>query len=166
MVAMIRDAEAADVPAITDIYNEAIREGGLTGQLAPLSIDDRRAWFAAHRGRYGVFVKIVDGAVIGYSALSPYRGGRGAFDETCEISYFLASGARGRGFGRDVITHAMERAAGAGFRLMVAVALDCNRRSVAILHKYGFVESGRIPGAAKIGGAYVDHLYLARRVAV
>jgi phosphinothricin acetyltransferase len=162
VVAMIRDAEPADVAAITDIYNEAIREGGLTGQLKPLSLDDRHAWFAAHRGRYGVFVKIVGGAVVGYSALSLYRGGRGAFVETCEISYFLASGARGCGFGRDLISHAMQRAAGAGFRLMVAMALDCNRRSVAILHKYGFVESGRIPGAARIDGVYVDHVYLSR----
>jgi L-amino acid N-acyltransferase YncA len=166
MVEMIRDAAPADVPAITDIYNEAIREGGLTGQLEPLSLDDRRAWFSVHRGRYAVVVKIVDGAVLGYSALSPYRGGRGAFDETCEISYFLANRARGRGFGRELITHAMDRAGGSGFRLMVAIALDCNRRSVAILHKYGFVESGRIPGAARISGVYVDHLYLSRPVAI
>jgi hypothetical protein len=34
MVAMIRDAEPADVAAITEIYNEAIREGGLTGQVS------------------------------------------------------------------------------------------------------------------------------------
>jgi phosphinothricin acetyltransferase len=163
---MIRDAVPDDVPAITEIYNEAIREGGFTGQLEPLSVDERRAWFALHRGRYGVFVKVVDGAVIGYSALSPYRGGRGAFDETAEISYFLASGHRGAGHGRELITHAMERAGRACFRLMVAIALGCNRRSIDILHKYGFVESGRIPGAAKIDGATVDHLYLTRPVKV
>jgi phosphinothricin acetyltransferase len=163
---MIRDAVPDDVSAITEIYNEAIREGGFTGQLEPLSVDERRAWFALHRGRYGVFVKIVDGAVVGYSALSPYRGGRGAFDATAEISYFLASGHRGQGHGRELITHAMERAGRAGFRLMVAIALGCNRRSVGILRKYGFVESGRIPGAATIDGAPVDHLYLSRPVKV
>jgi phosphinothricin acetyltransferase len=164
MVAMIRDALPDDVPAITEIYNEAIREGGLTGQLEPLSLDDRRTWFALHRGRYGVYVKVVDGAVVGYSALSPYRGGRGAFDETVEISYFLAGGHRGCGYGRELITHAMERAGGAGFRLMVAIALGCNSRSVDILVKYGFDICGRVPGAARIGGQYVDHLYLARAV--
>jgi L-amino acid N-acyltransferase len=164
MVAMIRDAVPDDLPAITNIGNEAIREGGLVGQLEPLSIDARRAWFANHHGRYGVFVKVVDGAVVGYSALSPYRSGRSAFDEVCEISYFLAGSDRGRGYGRELITHAMERAGRAGFRMMVAIALDCNRRSVGILHKYGFAESGRIPGAAKIGDAYVDHLYLSRSV--
>jgi len=163
---MIRDAVPEDVPVITGIYNEAIREGGLTGQLEPLSIENRRAWFAPHRGRYGVFVKIVTGDIVGYSALSPYRGGRGAFDETAEISYFLARRHRGNGHGRELITHAMEQAARSGFRLMVAIALDCNRRSVGILTKYGFEECGRVPGAARISGEYVDHLYLARRTDV
>jgi L-amino acid N-acyltransferase len=159
---MIRDAVPDDLPAITEIGNEAIREGGLVGHLEPLSVEDRRPWFASHRGRYGVFVKVVDGAVVGYSSLSPYRGGRSAFDGVCEVADFLASRDRGRGYGRELINHAMERAGRAGFRLMVAIALDCNRRSVAILRKYGFAESGRIPGAAKIGDAYVDHLYLSR----
>jgi phosphinothricin acetyltransferase len=159
---MIRDAGPDDVPAITDIFNGAVREGGLSGHVEPLSLENRRAWFATHRRPYGVFVKVADGTVVGYSALSPYRGGRGAFDETCEISYFLALSERGRGIGRELIHYAMDQAGRAGFRLMVAIALDCNRRSVGILTKYGFVESGRIPGAAKIGGAYVDHVYLSR----
>jgi len=163
---MIRDAVPDDVPAITDIFNEAILEGGLSGHTEPLSVDDRRAWFATHAAPYGVFVKIAGGAVVGYSALSPYRGGRGAFVETCELSYFLARDHRGRGYGRELITHAMDRAGRAGFRLMVALVLGCNRRSADILSKFGFVESGRLPAAARIGGDYVDHLYLSRPTAI
>jgi L-amino acid N-acyltransferase YncA len=162
---MIRDAEIADLETLTTIYNEVIGEGGLTGDLDPVSPEQRRAWFDVHQGRYPIMVKVIDGAVVGYASLSPYRGGRRAFDATCELSYFLARRHRGRGLGRDLIDHAIARAGGLGFRLLVAIALDCNRRSVDILHKYGFVESGRIPGGARIGGAYVDHLYLSRPVA-
>jgi phosphinothricin acetyltransferase len=166
MVAMIRDAEPTDIASLTAIYNEVIGEGGLTGDLEPVTIEQRQAWLAAHQGRFPIMVKVVDGAVVGYASLSPYRGGRSAFAETCELSYFLARRHRGRGLGRELIDHAIRRAGDLGFRLLVAIALDCNRRSLDILHRYGFVEVGRIPGAAKIGGAAVDHLYLSRRVSI
>jgi len=54
---MIRRATLADLESITVIYNEAILEGGFTGDLKPLSIENRRAWFFDHEDRYSIFVK-------------------------------------------------------------------------------------------------------------
>jgi phosphinothricin acetyltransferase len=160
---MIRRATPADIESITAVYNEVILEGGFTGDLEPLSIDSRRAWFAGHRDRYAVFVKDIEGTAVGYSALSPYRNGRKAFDATCEISYFLSRRHRGSGIGRQLIEYAIEQAATLGFDVMVAITLGCNERSIDLLVRRGFSISGRVPDAAKIGGTYFDHVLLSRR---
>ena len=105
---MIRKATPADIESITIIYNEAILEGGFTGDLEPVSIESRRAWFLSHQDRYVIFVKDMNGSAVGYASLSPYRSGRGAFNETCEISYFLARRYRGGGIGRQLIDYSIE----------------------------------------------------------
>jgi phosphinothricin acetyltransferase len=161
---MIRNAAPADIESITAIYNEAILEGGFSGYLAPLPIENRRAWYAEHQGRHAIYVKAADGAVVGYVALSHYRNGRGAFSDTCEISYYLFCRYRGRGFGRDLISHAIEQARHAGFHLILAMVLDCNLRSIDLLRKFGFVISGRLPNAAKVYGKRIAHIYLSRGI--
>jgi len=160
---MIRRATLADLENITAIYNEVILEGGFTGDLKPLSVESRRAWFFDHQDRYSIFVKCLGNSLIGYASLSPYRNGRNAFIETCEISYFLASQHRGLGFGKELIGHAIDRAGHSGFRLIVAMILQCNQRSIDLLLEFGFSISGRFSKAAKINGEYFDHVFLSCR---
>jgi L-amino acid N-acyltransferase YncA len=161
---MIRIATLTDVDRIAEIYNEAIQEGRLTGDLEPLSIENRRVWFLNHQDRYAVFVTVETGRVVGYAALSPYRYGRPVFSGTCELSYYFARTHRGRGLGTELINHAIDHAANSGFRLIVALILECNQRSVGVLTKCGFAISGRLPEAATIDGKHFDHLYLSRLV--
>jgi L-amino acid N-acyltransferase len=159
---MIRIAIPADIPSISAIYNEAILEGGLTGHLEPLSTKNRRAWYLKHRGRYSVVVKIVGCSVVGYAAISPYREGRGAFDETCEISYYVSARFRGRGFGMELIERAIEQARRARFHLVIAAVLGCNARSMDLLIGLGFAILARFPKVARINSSYFDHVYLSR----
>ena len=159
---MIRNATPADVESIAAIYNEAILEGGLTGDLEPLTIENRRAWYSDHQAPYAIFVIVHDGAVVGYAAISPYRKGRGAFNETCEISYYVFREYRRRGFGKALISHAIEYARQSGFRIVLAFILDCNRRSIDLLMGLDFSIRGRLPNAANINEEHVDHVYLVR----
>jgi phosphinothricin acetyltransferase len=161
---MIRTATLADVDRIAAIYNEAVLEGKLTGDLEPLSTENRHAWLIAHRDPHAVFVAVEADCVVGYAAISPYRNGRQVFSETCELSYYFARAHRGRGLGTALIDHAMGYAVDAGFRLIVALILECNQRSVDVLTRRGFSISGRMPQAANIGGDRFDHLYLSRLV--
>ncbi len=161
-IAMMRRATLDDIEIITDIYNESIGEGGFTGDLEPLSVENRRSWYFEHHGRYSVFVKDIYGSVVGYVTLSPYRKGRRAFDRTCELSYYLYRKFRGLGFGAEMINYALQRAEESGFRLVVAIILADNQRSINILTKSGFSISGILPKAAEINGDYIDHTYLHR----
>jgi phosphinothricin acetyltransferase len=159
---MIRNATPADIEHIAAIYNEAILEGGLTGDLEPVSIENRRAWYLDHQHPYAIFVTALDGVVIGYAAISPYRKGRGAFSETCEISYYVFKRYRGRGFGKALINHAMAYAKQSGFRVILAFILECNQRSIDFLMGSGFSIRGRLPNAANINKEHFDHIYLYR----
>ena len=157
---MIRSATLEDIQDIARIYNEAIVEGNYTGDLVPLCIENRISWFREHQDDHRIFVMELDGIVIGYVALSAYRKGRQAFSRTCEISYYLSSGQRGRGLGKQLVQHALQYARSAGFFLVVAIILGSNTRSMNMLAGIGFVETGRLPKAAIIDGIQIDHVYL------
>lgn len=162
---MIRQATRNDVAAMTSIYNEAVAEGGLTGDLSPVSLESRQAWFSEHQKRYAIFVIQVHDKVAGYVSVSPYRKGRAAFDQTAEISYFLSRNQRGQGLGKQLLAHGMDYARTSGFRVLVAILLGGNQRSIKLLERFGFFEAGRVRHAACIGSEYVDHLFMSHQLA-
>jgi L-amino acid N-acyltransferase len=159
---MMRSSMPQDIERITAIYNECIEEGGFTGDLEPLSLENRRTWYAEHWGRYSINVQVIDGFIVGYVALSPYRKGRRAFDGTCEISYYLDRNFRGRGLGAEMVGYAIENAKQKDFRLAVAIVLATNRKSIKLLESFQFSLSGILPKAAEINGDAIDHWYLHR----
>ena len=97
--AVIRPAELADLPAITDIYNEAILTSTATFDTEPKTLDDRRQWFQAHSERHPILVAELSGRVIGWASLTPWSDRR-AYDETAETSFYVQSESRGHGIGR------------------------------------------------------------------
>jgi L-amino acid N-acyltransferase YncA len=52
----IRRAALADVPAIADIYNEAVLTTTATFDTEPKSVTERTQWFHSHDERHPVFV--------------------------------------------------------------------------------------------------------------
>lgn len=98
-IIMIRKAELKDIPAVMDIYNDAILHTTATFDTEIKDYEDRLAWFQAHTGQYVIFVYEEAGTVAGYASLSRYRE-RKAFDSAVEISIYIHAGYRGRGIGR------------------------------------------------------------------
>ena len=70
---MIRRAVLQDIPALMDIYNEAILHTTATFDTEVKNMENRKAWFAEHNGRYVIYVDVEDGKVAGYASLSRYR---------------------------------------------------------------------------------------------
>ena len=70
----IRLAVVEDVPAIAEIYNQAIALNSATADISPVSEDSRRTWLAEHSAdTHPVFVAEHRDAVMGYCSLSRYR---------------------------------------------------------------------------------------------
>ena len=159
---MIRNATPADIESIAAIYNEAILEGGLTGDLEPVSIENRRAWYSDHQAPYAIFVRSLDGAVVGYAAISPYERAEAPSMKPARSATTCFEQHRGRGFGKAIINHAIDYARQSGFRIILAFILECNQRSIDLLMGLDFSIRGRLPDAANINEEHVDHIYLAR----
>ena len=161
----IRIAATGDIAALTEIYNQAIALRSATADMEPVTLAERRRWLAKHpRDAYPVFVAEVSGRVTGYCSLSPYREGRRALRHTAEISYYVHEDFRGRGYGSQLIAHAVELSPALGIRVLFAILLDINSDSVRMLEKFGFERWGHLPDVADFDGAVCGHFYYGLRV--
>jgi len=155
-----RIAENRDLVSINRIYNQAIEHGHQTADICTLSLEQTQDWYAEHNlQNYPVFVMEVDSRVLAYSSLSCYRGGRQALEKVAEISYYIDHSHLRQGHGNELMKYTLREAITCDFQILVAILLDTNLASQAILKKFKFSEWGRIPKAAIIDGQRVDHLY-------
>lgn len=156
----IRIAQTGDLPAINEIYNQAVRQRFCTAHLSELSMDNRQAWFLDHDpGRFPVFVADRKKLIEGWVSLGAYRQDRQALAHVAEVTYYVAEKERGKGLGSRLLEHALKVAPEFGFSVLIAILLNKNPASIALLDKYGFECWGTMPGIALIEGQEADHLY-------
>ncbi len=165
MDTVFRIATPDDLGSINAIYNQAILARHQTADLETYPLEQTQEWFTQHDiDLYPVFVIEADGQVIGWSSLSSYRKGRQALKAVAEISYYIDSQHQRKGLGSLLIEQTINSASDYGFEILVAILLDTNTASKAILSKFGFAEWGRIFQAAQIERKRVDHLYYGKRL--
>ena len=156
----IRLAQKNDLPFINEIYNQAVQERTSTAHLNPVGLDQRGKWFSGHPpDRYPVYVSHDHERITGWVSLGPYRADRQALAHVGEVSYYVDRSFRGQGIGSLLLKHAIRTAPSCGITILVAILLDRNPASVALLEKYGFSKWGCMPGIARMGKETADHLY-------
>src|SRR5947209_1605940 len=99
---LIRLATAADLEAINTIYNHYVLHSTCTYQTEPATIDERRAWFAAHGTQYPVTVAERGGEAIAWGSLSRFHA-RAAYRPTVENSIYVRHDLLGQGIGRQML---------------------------------------------------------------
>ena len=157
---MIRKALITDLPAIVDIYNQAIISRCCTGDTFCFSADERLPWFMEHNTpRTPVFVFEMEQRVIAYCSISPYRPGRKAFENIGEISYYVDFNYHKKGVGSQLLKHLLMEAAITDYSHLLAILLECNIGSISLLEKFGFKKWGALPNIAHIDNNYYSHLY-------
>jgi L-amino acid N-acyltransferase YncA len=156
----IRLAQQNDLPSINEIYNQAVLERFCTAHLEPVGLDQRVRWFSGHPpGRYPVYVSHDHDRITGWVSLGPYRTDRQALAHVAEVSYYIHRSYRRQGIGSFLVQHAIRVAPSCGINILVAILLDRNTASIALLEKFGFLKWGSMPGIARIGNETADHLY-------
>ena len=162
---MIRLAHLDDLTSIVDIYNQSIPSQQATGDMQPLRVQDRLAWFEEHRpNQYPIFVAEVEGRVAGWCSLSPYRPGRAALRFTAEISYYIDYAYHHRGLATALVEHALDACPALHIRHVFAIVLEGNEGSLGLLKKMGFDQWGYLPRVADFDGREVGHLYYGKHV--
>ncbi len=142
MSAKVRTATEADVPAILDIYNEAILHSTATFDIEPQTLEERLQWLRETQHPHCVIVAEDDGAVVGWGCLRGFRP-RVAYRFTAEDSVYIHEEYRGHGVGTLLLAELIERAKAGGLHSVVAGMTEGNPASEALHKRCGFVETGR-----------------------
>jgi len=160
----IRIAVEADLQAIFDIYNQAIAEGGRTGDTTPVTLADRTAWFREHNTKHPIYVAEIENTVVGYLSLSPYRPGRMALRFTAEVSYYIHYAHHRQGIASKLLTYALKQSSSLQFKSLLAIIMESNAASIQLLGKHGFEKWGYLPRVADFAGVEVSQVIYGKRV--
>ncbi|MEZ0221137.1 GNAT family N-acetyltransferase [Tardiphaga sp. 1201_B9_N1_1] len=135
----IRPATAADLPAITAIYAEAVQFGTATFELiSPDLAEMTRRFEGMVSGGYPYLAAVLEGRVVGYAYASAHRP-RPAYRFTVENSIYLDPKAQRRGVGGKLLARLIAECESRGYRQMVAVIGDsANAGSIAVHRNAGF----------------------------
>lgn len=157
---LIRPATEADIPAILAIYNDAVVNTAAIWNDDVVDLDNRLAWFAARQGQgYPVLVAVEGDDVLGYASYGDFRAFQG-YRFTVENSIYVASAARGKGAGTELLGALVEHAAANGKHVMVAGIEAGNEVSIRLHARHGFVETARMPELGFKFGRYLDLVFL------
>lgn len=146
-VGMIRKARLRDVPALMEIYNDAILHTTATFDTEIKDIQNRQAWYAEHTGRYVIYIYEENGRVAGYASLSRYRD-RKAFEPAVEISIYVNKDDRGRGIGRSLMKQTLDYAKECNeIGTVISLITSENEESIHLHEAFGFSYCGQIRNA-------------------
>lgn len=158
----LREAVAADVPRLTEIYAHAVLNGTASYELVPPTEAEMLARFESLTGQDYPYIVAVDGRgnVVGYAYAGPFRM-RPAYRWSVEDSIYIAPEVHGRGVGRALLLRLLELCEDKGFRQMIAVIGGSNHEPSIRLHeRAGFRTIGIFQGSGFKFGAWIDTVFM------
>lgn len=142
----------ADVPRITEIYNEGIIDRVATFETQLRSEETIRGWIDS---RYPIVVVEHGGEIIAWAGTSSYRP-RDCYAGIAEFSVYVHRAARGKGAGRVAMQALVSAARHAGFEKLVSRVFVENISSRRLLRSVGFREVGVYERHAQLDGVWRD----------
>ncbi len=164
MSILIRPAGAADIPAITTIYDHAVTHGTATFEIEPPDeAEMARRFEALVTGGFPYLVACVpDGRTVGYAYAGLYRT-RIAYRHTIEDSIYIDPAFHRRGVGRALLDRLVTESEARGFRQMVAVIGDSAQTASIALHRAaGFRMTGSFEAVGFKFGRWLDTVMMQR----
>jgi len=155
---MIRPMTADDWDRVATIFEEGLATGNATFET---DVPTYEAWDRSHVAACRL-VGELDGAVVGWAALSPVSD-RCVYGGVAEISVYVSASARGRGVGTRLLEALVEASEAAGYWTLQAGILVENVASVRVHEKCGFRVIGVRERLGKLAGRWRDVLLLERR---
>src|SRR5687768_13931625 len=157
----IRPATAADVPEITRIYNEGIRDRLATLETEERTPEERLAWLEARDERHPVLVAEKEGAVAGWGSLNVFNP-RPTYAHVADFSIDVGQDARGAGIGKALLAALIERARGLGYHKLVLAAFPHHEAGMRLYIRFGFREVGVYREQGLLDGRWVDVVIMER----
>ena len=157
----IRTATATDVPDITRIYNEGIRDRLATLETEERTPEERQAWLEARDERHPVLVAERGGTVAGWGSLNVFNP-RPAYMHVVDFSIYVGREARGAGIGQALLAALIERARELGYHKLVLAAFPQNEAGMRLYTRFGFRQVGVYREQGLLDGRWVDVVIMER----
>jgi phosphinothricin acetyltransferase len=154
-MATLRSAKAGDLPAVTEIYNDAVEHTTGTFDTEPKTLAQQGEWLARHGASHPVIVAEEAGRVVGWASLSPWSD-RCAYARSAEVSVYVEAPARGRGLAGELLDELLRRARAAGVKQALARITQDNEASLRLHARRGFAEVGRLRRVGEKFGRVLD----------
>jgi phosphinothricin acetyltransferase len=158
-VTVLRPATAADVPALTAIYNEGIAGREATFETSPRAQSDVAAWL--DDGLPFVVAQAPGGEVEGFARVSEYSD-RCVYSGVGEHGVYVAAAARGRGVGRALLLELCAQAERVGYYKLTSRIFTTNAASRAVHAAAGFEEVGVQRRHGRLDGEWRDCVLVER----
>lgn len=153
---MIREAAEQDLPAILDIYNDAILNTTALYAYRPYTLEDRKQWFADKRKNgYPLLVLEQEGRVIAFATFGPFRAFP-AYRYTVEHSVYVHKDYRHLGAGKRLLGELIKLATAQEYATLVAGIDAANEGSIRLHEAFGFTHSGTIARSGFKFGRWLD----------
>jgi len=160
----IRNATAADLPAVVAIYNASIPGRMSTADTEPVTVVQREEWFSGFDAKARpLWVYEADGAVLGWLGLRSFYG-RPAYRRTVESAVYVDPAHQREGIARRLLEHALAECPKLGIANVLAFVFAHNMPSVTLFEAHGFGRWGFLPKVCEMDGKEHDLLILGRRM--
>jgi len=145
---MVRKMVAADVPAITDIYNYYILESTASFEVEPLTEEQMLVRAMSIAESFPYYVEDIDGEVAGYCYAHPWKD-RAAYGRTLETTIYLSPKFLRHGVGRRLMEALIDVCRKRGFKNLIACITAENKASCVFHESLGFKQVSFFEGVGE-----------------
>lgn len=162
---IFRNATLHDLPAIVDIYNSTIPGRMVTADTEPVSVESRVKWLEDHTpDKRPLWVVLDDaGSMVGWVSFKSFYG-RPAYQATVEISIYLHTAARGKGYGQNILQHVLNSCPALGIKTVLGFIFAHNEPSLKLFRKLGFTDWALLPNIAQLDDTERSLIIVGKRV--
>ena len=156
----VREARAEDIPAITEIFNDAILNTTAVYFYEPVSEQNRLEWLQAkQKDGWPVFVADESGQALGFSTFGPFRPWP-AYLHSVEHSVYVHPQRRGQGIGKLLIPPLLESAKTMKMHTLIA-GIDASNTASQKLHQhFGFFQVAHFKQVGFKFGRWLDLVFM------
>ncbi len=159
----VRDAEATDLSAIVDIYNQSIPYRMATADIEPVTVAQKLDWYHNHPAHRPLWIAKEQNKILGWLSFQDFYG-RPAYRHTAEISIYVATDFHRQGVGRQLLTKAIARSPQLQLTTLLAFVFAHNQPSLKLFAHHGFQPWGNLPDIAKLDDIERSLVILGRRI--
>jgi L-amino acid N-acyltransferase YncA len=163
-ISTLRGATEYDLPAILAIYNEVIASSTAVYALEPVTLDERRSWFASRSDAGFPVLVAVDsvGDVLGFASFGDWRGAWPGYRYTIEHSVHVRHDVRGQGIGRTLVESLFPLALALGRHVMIGGIDAANDASIRFHERLGFERVAHFKEVGHKFGRWLDLVFMQR----